>query len=224
VSRSRPSTEEVTARRSRVLQLRAAGLSYQEIARQTGHKTAAAAAQDATRALRDRQAVGEPAGLFGTLELERIDSLERAMQTVLRTAAGKGDHETVLKSVDRLTRLSERRSRLLGDGGGNAGGGHSDETPGRYTASKPGPVEQRVRADIGALMTSHPMGEALTEMCHTLARNLDNGAGLATAAVNRELRANLAELSRLAVDDGDELADELSVPELPSPVRDSAES
>jgi hypothetical protein len=68
-----------------------------------------------------------------------------------------------------------------------------------------GPVERKVRADIAALVTAHPMGEALTEM-------------------NRELRANLAELSRMAVGDGDDLADELSAPgELPAPVRDEEE-
>jgi hypothetical protein len=63
------------------------------------------------------------------------------------------------------------------------------------------------------------MGEALTEMSYNLARALDDGAGLAIAAVNRELRANLTELSRLAVDDSDDFADDLSAPELPSAVR-----
>jgi hypothetical protein len=89
---------------------------------------------------------------------------------------------------------------------------------------KIGPVERKVRADLRALITAHPMGEALSEMAITLARQLDDGAGLAIAAVNRELRANLLELSRLAVDDGDDLADELSAPELPAEVRDREES
>jgi hypothetical protein len=82
-----------------------------------------------------------------------------------------------------------------------------------------GPVERKVRADIAVLITAHPMGEALAEMSFNLARTLDEGAGLATAAVNRELRANLLELSRLAVDDSDDLADELS-----APIRDAEES
>jgi hypothetical protein len=56
------------------------------------------------------------------------------------------------------------------------------------------------------------MGEALAAMSLNLAKTLDDGAGLATAAVNRELRANLLELSRLAVDDNDDLDDELSTP------------
>jgi hypothetical protein len=81
-----------------------------------------------------------------------------------------------------------------------------------------GPVERQVKRDIGALVTVHPMGEALAAMSLNLARTLDDGAGLATAAVNRELRANLLELSRLAVDDNDDLSDELS-----APVRDTEE-
>ena len=52
-------------------------------------------------------------------------------------------------------------------------------------------------------------------MSLNLARTLDDGAGLATAAVNRELRANLLELSRLAVNDTDDLDDELSTPSCP---------
>lgn len=75
-----------------------------------------------------------------------------------------------------------------------------------------GPVESKVRADVGALVTTHPMGEALAEMAFTLARTLDQGAGLAVAAVNRELRANLVELARLGVDSDDDFADDLSTP------------
>ncbi len=80
-------------------------------------------------------------------------------------------------------------------------------------------MERKVRADVGALISAHPMGEALAEMSFALARLLDDGAGLATAAVSRELRANLMELSRLADDGDDDLADELS-----SPVRDAEDS
>jgi hypothetical protein len=58
------------------------------------------------------------------------------------------------------------------------------------------------------------MGEALAEMAFALARVLDEGAGLATAAVNRELRANLVELARMGVPDDDDLEDRLSAPVL----------
>jgi hypothetical protein len=72
-----------------------------------------------------------------------------------------------------------------------------------------------VRKDIAALVTAHPMGEALTGMSLTLAWAIDHiretGKGLMVlAATNRELRDTLIELSRLAVDDSDDLADELS--------------
>lgn len=77
-----------------------------------------------------------------------------------------------------------------------------------------GPVETKVRQDVAALLSAHPMGEALAEMAYTLARTLDKGAGLAVAAVNRELRANLVELARMDAggDDDDELAEFLSAP------------
>lgn len=81
-----------------------------------------------------------------------------------------------------------------------------------------GPVETKVRSDVESLMTAHPMGEALAEMAFALARTLDRGAGLAVAAVNRELRANLLELSRLGVDGDDDFDDQLS-----TPIRDEEE-
>jgi hypothetical protein len=87
-----------------------------------------------------------------------------------------------------------------------------------------GRVERKTRADIVALITAHPMGEALTEMSLTLAWAIDHiretGKGLMVLpATNRELRDNLTELARLAVNDDDPLADELS-----APVRDEEES
>lgn len=78
-----------------------------------------------------------------------------------------------------------------------------------------GRVERKVRADIAALITAHPMGESLTQMALSLAAAMDRieegGKGLMVLpALNRELRDNLAELSRLAVNDDDPFADELS--------------
>jgi hypothetical protein len=73
-------------------------------------------------------------------------------------------------------------------------------------------VEQKVRQDITALVTAHPMGESIAEMSYCLARAMDHGAGLLLGTVNRELRGNLAELSRLAVDADDTLERELSTP------------
>jgi hypothetical protein len=67
------------------------------------------------------------------------------------------------------------------------------------------------------MVTTHPMGEAIAEMSYSLARRLDEGAGLTAAAVNRELRANLLELARMADRGHDDLASQLS-----TPVRDAA--
>ena len=82
-----------------------------------------------------------------------------------------------------------------------------------------GAIETQVRADVEALITEHPMGESLAEMSFNLARTLDEGAGLAVAAVNRELRANLVELAGMGVSSDDDLDDQLS-----TPVRDAPES
>jgi hypothetical protein len=86
------------------------------------------------------------------------------------------------------------------------------EAPDPTAPQLPGAVEAKVRSDVEALTTAHPVGEALAEMSYTLARTLDQGAGLGYAAVARELRANLIELARLQVDHGDDLGDVLSNP------------
>lgn len=65
-------------------------------------------------------------------------------------------------------------------------------------------VEGEVRKDLDALITEHPMGEALAAMSLNLARVLDAGAGLAVAAVNRELRENLRELAEFEAGDDDD--------------------
>lgn len=80
-----------------------------------------------------------------------------------------------------------------------------------------GPVESKVRSDVRALGSAHPMARALAEMAFSLARSLDAGAGMAAAAINRELRANLLELSSLAGGDDDEFDAEMS-----TPVRDAS--
>ncbi len=87
----------------------------------------------------------------------------------------------------------------------------SDPPPTPDPDLEPGPVECKVASDIEALVSTHPMGEALSAMSLALARTLDQGAGLAVAAVNRELRANLVELSSMA-DNDDDLDADLSTP------------
>ena len=75
-----------------------------------------------------------------------------------------------------------------------------------------GAVESKVRADVGALILTHPAGEGLAEVAFTLARTLDDGAGMATAAVARELRAVLNDLAGSVVHDDDDLDALLSTP------------
>jgi len=70
-----------------------------------------------------------------------------------------------------------------------------------------GPTETAVRAEIAALKAAgeHP-SESLAQMAYHLARKLDTDAGLATAAVARELRATLAALTPVKeTDDGDSI-------------------
>lgn len=105
----------VTARRARVLELRAGGMTYSQIAAEVGHKTASAAVQDATRALQARKGwLDAQASLFVALEAERLDGLQRRVEAVIAAAAGEGDHLMVLRGVDRLVRVSERRGTLTG--------------------------------------------------------------------------------------------------------------
>ena len=66
--------------------------------------------------------------------------------------------------------------------------------------------EARVTALIESLRQAGPIDtrdEALGQLALTLAKALDEGAGMATAAVARELRATLADLARDR-DDGDD--------------------
>ena len=102
-------------RRARVVQLREAGLSYQAIADELGLSSAHHAVVDASRALAgQRVELSEDGVLKFVLEASRLDALERGAQSVLRQAAATGDHLTVLKAIDRLLRISARRSKLLG--------------------------------------------------------------------------------------------------------------
>lgn len=70
-----------------------------------------------------------------------------------------------------------------------------------------GPTETAVRDEVAALKAAGEQpSEALAQMAYHLARKLDTDAGLATAAVARELRATLAALTPVKeTDDGDDL-------------------
>lgn len=109
-----PTREEVAERRSKALALRVAGVTWQQIADQLGHKTAAAAAQDVSRALDARRTeMNGPPDEFTALELERLETMERAAWTVLRRHSAQGGDAHVLDAIDRLVRISESRRRLV---------------------------------------------------------------------------------------------------------------
>jgi hypothetical protein len=88
------------------------------------------------------------------------------------------------------------------------------------TSRKParGPIEDAVSRDVAAW---EPEGQsARVALALTLARALDDGAGLATAAVARELRAVLSELQPEEVAAPDALDD--LIRRLSTPPRDSS--
>lgn len=98
--------------------MRSAGATFASIAEQTGHKSAAAAAQDFARAMACCWSELAAAGpdLNVVLELERLDTLERVTQNLLRQATSDGarhDPALALRAVDRLVRISWRRSALI---------------------------------------------------------------------------------------------------------------
>lgn len=115
------SHEEVRRRRARALTLSAAGMAPADIAEQEARETgkaprsAKAVAADIARALRDREEIGEnERELLIALELERLDSLQRATEALLRVARNDREQSLALRAVDRLLRIGERRSALLG--------------------------------------------------------------------------------------------------------------
>jgi hypothetical protein len=67
-----------------------------------------------------------------------------------------------------------------------------------------GGVESAVTFDLAQMALSGPVDASLAATALTLARALDGGAGLATAAVARELRATLAALAGRVDEGGDD--------------------
>jgi len=108
----------VAERRARVLAMRAAGATFQQIADQEPDlSSAAAACMDVKRALAARGAdLAKLADHAITLELERLDGLERAAQMIMRQAVNGPlpDPKLALRAIDRLQRISVSRRRLLG--------------------------------------------------------------------------------------------------------------
>ena len=97
-------TLDALDRQLKALELRKAGVSYEDIAKALGwaHKNGAWYAVKHAIALVKR----EPAQALITLEAERLDKMQQA----LWAKAIKGDYG----AVDRIIKLMERRARLLG--------------------------------------------------------------------------------------------------------------
>lgn len=123
----------VALRRAKVLQMRAAGATYEQILAQfpNDYKSRAAVVQDVQRAL--MSTVGEPAAELRALESARLDMLwVRAMHVLTKThiVVSNGqvmyitgtdgvkrpleDDAPVLAAVRELRNLSESRRKLLG--------------------------------------------------------------------------------------------------------------
>lgn len=98
-----PSAEQLE-REALALDLRRAGYEYSQIAEQTGYANASGARKAVQRAL--KRGFVEPAEDLRTLEADRLDLAHRAVWT----SALRGD----LKAIDRVVKISDRRSKLLG--------------------------------------------------------------------------------------------------------------
>jgi hypothetical protein len=77
-----------------------------------------------------------------------------------------------------------------------------------------GPVERAVREDVDQMDLTGPLCRSYAESAFNLARKLDSDAGMATAAVARELRETLRVLQEASGDDDGtaQLVAELSAP------------
>lgn len=94
----------VAEKRRQALELRKAGVGYEQIALKVGYSGPGAAYREIHAAL--REITREPAEELRTLETERLDRMLMGLWEKARA----GD----LKTVDRVLRIMERRSRLLG--------------------------------------------------------------------------------------------------------------
>jgi hypothetical protein len=142
--------------RQRCLDLRVTGMSFSQIATAVGlSKTAVV--KHVHRALDDIvKQTDETAERLRSLEIERLDKLQRAAERVLArnhvfVNAGKvvydgqtklEDDGPVLNAVDRLLRIAERRARLMGL-----------DAPKRQEFSGPGggPIETKTEYDLSRI-------------------------------------------------------------------------
>lgn len=88
--------------------------------------------------------------------------------------------------------------------------------------SEYGDIETRVRNDILRMNLRGATTQSLCAIAYNLARKLDFDAGMATAAVSKELRETLRLIVEAADNDDDrnDLLGDLSTPQLSPPVGD----
>jgi hypothetical protein len=124
----RPRSVAQIEKDAQAVELRRRNLTYRQIAAQMGWKSQKTAYEAVHRGLAD--AIQEPADEVRRLELERLDEYARHALRVLATphlVVSQGivvvhpvseepltDDQPVLQALDRLIKISERRSRLLG--------------------------------------------------------------------------------------------------------------
>lgn len=126
MSASRLDQKRVADRHRRLLDMLATGATVEQVAAldatQPGAEWVAhyggspgRVAQDARRALERRASYdAETASRYVLLEMARLDAADRRVNAVLVQAARAGNSAVVLHAVDRVVRLSKRRSELLG--------------------------------------------------------------------------------------------------------------
>lgn len=144
MSASRAKRASVAERRTKAINMRMAGASYQEIADELGYNSRAAACQDITRALEANVAeLAIPVEVLRETELQRLDLLWSEAWAVLKREhvvvnAGKVvidtrvegvvtgddgeavegqpllDDAPVLKAIGTLLKIQERRAKYLG--------------------------------------------------------------------------------------------------------------
>lgn len=85
-----------------------------------------------------------------------------------------------------------------------------------------GPIETRVRNDILRMTLRGATVQSLCEIAYNLAKKLDFDAGMATAAVSKELRETLRLIVEAAENDDDrnDLLSDISTPQLSTPMGD----
>lgn len=131
---------ETIEKERQVLELRRAGVTFDEIATRVGYADRGAAHKAYKRAL--ARTLQQPAAEIRELEADRLDRLLVAVWA----RALRGD----LAAVDRVIRLMERRSRLLGLD-------HADGIAERQIELEEGKAQLVVQAFLAALGAINPV-------------------------------------------------------------------